>query len=132
MQFLMGLDDVYQPIRSSILTREPLPDVKTAFSLISRKESHRGSSSGSVGTKVLVFAAKSPDNNTYNKKKQNKNSNEICTNPSYGLPGHSIEKCYKIFGYPDHIKKKWANTQRTSDNFSRNNITSSSIEVPTS
>ncbi|GKE78697.1 putative transcription factor interactor and regulator CCHC(Zn) family protein [Tanacetum coccineum] len=75
MQFLMGLDDVYQPIRISILSREPLPDVKIAFSLISREESHRGSSSGSVGTKVSVFAAKSPDNNTYNKKKQNKNSN---------------------------------------------------------
>ncbi|KAJ9546309.1 hypothetical protein OSB04_018852 [Centaurea solstitialis] len=41
MQFLMGLDDVYLPIRSSILTTEPLPSVKTAFSLVSREESHR-------------------------------------------------------------------------------------------
>ncbi|GJV10198.1 putative transcription factor interactor and regulator CCHC(Zn) family protein [Tanacetum coccineum] len=32
--------------------------VKIAFSLISREESHRGSSSGSAGTKVSVFAAK--------------------------------------------------------------------------
>ncbi|GKF22939.1 hypothetical protein Tco_0075261 [Tanacetum coccineum] len=58
MQFLMGLDDIYLPIRSSLLTREPLPDVKIAFSLISTEESHRGSSSGSAGTKVSVFAAK--------------------------------------------------------------------------
>ncbi|XP_071695774.1 uncharacterized protein [Rutidosis leptorrhynchoides] len=41
MQFLMGLDDVYQPIRSNILTRDPLPSVNTAFSIISREESHR-------------------------------------------------------------------------------------------
>ncbi|GJX64294.1 putative transcription factor interactor and regulator CCHC(Zn) family protein [Tanacetum coccineum] len=33
--FLMGLDDVYQPIRSNILTKEPLPLVKTAFAVIS-------------------------------------------------------------------------------------------------
>lgn len=50
MQFLMGLNDVYQPIRSSILSRETLPDVKDAFAIVSREESHRGiafSSSGS-------------------------------------------------------------------------------------
>ncbi|GJX67197.1 ribonuclease H-like domain-containing protein [Tanacetum coccineum] len=42
MQFLMGLDDVYQPIRSSILTREILREAKDAFVIISREESHRG------------------------------------------------------------------------------------------
>ncbi|GJR74711.1 hypothetical protein Tco_0087076 [Tanacetum coccineum] len=42
MQFLMGLDDVYQPIRSSLLTRDHIPDVKTDFSIISREESNRG------------------------------------------------------------------------------------------
>ncbi|GJS24273.1 ribonuclease H-like domain-containing protein [Tanacetum coccineum] len=34
MQFLMGLDDVYQPIRSSLLTREILPEVRDAFLII--------------------------------------------------------------------------------------------------
>nr|GEX13164.1 ribonuclease H-like domain-containing protein [Tanacetum cinerariifolium] len=60
VQFLMGLDDIYQPIRSNLLTKEPFLDVKTAFSLVSREESHRGSSSSSSGTKsqVSVFAAK--------------------------------------------------------------------------
>ncbi|XP_076893850.1 uncharacterized protein LOC143545969 [Bidens hawaiensis] len=40
MQFFMGLDDVYQQVRTNLLTREPLPTVKTAFSIISREESH--------------------------------------------------------------------------------------------
>ncbi|GKC59535.1 hypothetical protein Tco_1087133, partial [Tanacetum coccineum] len=48
MQFLMGLDDVYQPIRSSILTREILPKAKDAFLIISREESHRGIPASSV------------------------------------------------------------------------------------
>ncbi|GJY29242.1 hypothetical protein Tco_0405009, partial [Tanacetum coccineum] len=47
MQFLMGLDDVYLPIRSSLLTQTELPDVKDAFVIVCREESHRGLGSGS-------------------------------------------------------------------------------------
>nr|GEU73559.1 hypothetical protein [Tanacetum cinerariifolium] len=64
--------------------------VKTAFSLISREESHRCSFSSSAGTKVYVFATKSHNNNTYNKKNQSKNPNVIFSNPNCGHPGHSI------------------------------------------
>nr|XP_043639162.1 uncharacterized protein LOC122610233 [Erigeron canadensis] len=45
MQFLMGLDDMYVNVRSTILTKKPLPDLKTAYSILSRDESHRGLSS---------------------------------------------------------------------------------------
>nr|GEW09254.1 putative Gag-polypeptide of LTR copia-type [Tanacetum cinerariifolium] len=86
MQFLMGLDDVYQPIRNSLLSGDPIPDLKTAFSVISREESHRGSSSSSSRNKpqVSVFPARGPNNNNYNKKNQpNKNSNVVCTNPDH-------------------------------------------------
>ncbi|GJV79571.1 ribonuclease H-like domain-containing protein [Tanacetum coccineum] len=40
----------HQPIRSRLISRETLPDVKDAFSIISKEESHKGiaSSSGSV------------------------------------------------------------------------------------
>nr|GEV82318.1 hypothetical protein [Tanacetum cinerariifolium] len=41
MQFLMGLDEVYAPIRSMILTTDPIPDVRGSFSTLSRDESHR-------------------------------------------------------------------------------------------
>nr|GEU89080.1 ribonuclease H-like domain-containing protein [Tanacetum cinerariifolium] len=56
MQFLMGLDDVYAPIRSIILTSEPIPDVKGAFATLSRDESNRdtqsqGGSKSSSGSK---------------------------------------------------------------------------------
>ncbi|XP_071738729.1 uncharacterized protein [Rutidosis leptorrhynchoides] len=40
MQFLMGLDEVYQPIRSNLLMTNPLPNVKTTFTVISKEESH--------------------------------------------------------------------------------------------
>ncbi|GJU70540.1 ribonuclease H-like domain-containing protein [Tanacetum coccineum] len=50
MQFLMGLDDSYMQIRSSILSRETLPDMRSAYATISSEESHRvvvGSIAGS-------------------------------------------------------------------------------------
>ncbi|GKG27965.1 hypothetical protein Tco_0406292 [Tanacetum coccineum] len=50
MKFLMGLDCSYMQIRSSILSREVLPDVRSAYATISSEESHRitfGSNAGS-------------------------------------------------------------------------------------
>ncbi|GKA75345.1 ribonuclease H-like domain-containing protein [Tanacetum coccineum] len=41
MQFLMGLDDSYMQIRSSILSRETLSDVRSAYAIIYSEESHR-------------------------------------------------------------------------------------------
>nr|GEW96438.1 ribonuclease H-like domain-containing protein [Tanacetum cinerariifolium] len=38
MQFLMGLDDSYMQIRSSILSKEVLPDVKSTYAIISSEE----------------------------------------------------------------------------------------------
>ncbi|GJX89363.1 ribonuclease H-like domain-containing protein [Tanacetum coccineum] len=37
MQFLMGLDDCYQPIKGALLTRDPRPEVKDAYNVISKE-----------------------------------------------------------------------------------------------
>ncbi|GJU68846.1 hypothetical protein Tco_1255105 [Tanacetum coccineum] len=37
MQFLIGLIDVYQPIRSNILAKDPLANVNDAFYVVSRE-----------------------------------------------------------------------------------------------
>ncbi|GJT90950.1 hypothetical protein Tco_1079795 [Tanacetum coccineum] len=135
LQFLMGLDDGYQPIRSSLLTRDLILDVKTGFSVISREESHRGSSSSS-GNKAhaFVFAVKVHNTNKFKKNSSSKNPILVCTNPNCGLTGHTIEKCYKIVGYPEHIKKKWANNGNNNNqrSFSSNNSSTSTVEAPTS
>ncbi|GJX05540.1 hypothetical protein Tco_0191456 [Tanacetum coccineum] len=54
------LDDVYQPNKSNILTRDPLPLVKTAFAVVLRDESYKNVTSCSVSkvSFVTVFAAK--------------------------------------------------------------------------
>ncbi|GJU96968.1 ribonuclease H-like domain-containing protein [Tanacetum coccineum] len=54
MQFLMGLDDVYQPIRSSLLTQTELPEIKDAFIIVCREESHRGLGKGGSSKNVEI------------------------------------------------------------------------------
>ncbi|GJX74218.1 ribonuclease H-like domain-containing protein [Tanacetum coccineum] len=86
VEFLMGLDDVYFPIRSSLLTQTELPDVKDTFVIVCRKESHRGLGSG--------FS------NQNNKGQYNSLS---CKN--YGMKGHTIDRCFEIIGYPNGFKR---------------------------
>ncbi|KAJ9563367.1 hypothetical protein OSB04_008527 [Centaurea solstitialis] len=98
MQFLMGLDDIYQPIRSSILTNEPLPSVKTAFSIVSREESHRGVSvSNNIGMKNQTSAYFGKASET-KRKPGFKNPSLNCKH--CGANGHTIERCFKIIGFP--------------------------------
>ncbi|GJU13549.1 hypothetical protein Tco_1135945 [Tanacetum coccineum] len=100
-----------------------------------KEESHRGSSSSSGNkAQAFVFAAKVHNTNNFKKNSSAKNPNLVCTNPNCGLTGHTIEKCYKIVGYPEHIKKKCANNGNNNNqwSFSSNNSSTSTAEVPTS
>ncbi|GJV60640.1 hypothetical protein Tco_1466740 [Tanacetum coccineum] len=67
MQFLMRLDDVFNSVRSIILTTEPIHDVKYAFATLSRYEYHKNSYSSSKNVKARpsAFAAR-PINNNWN------------------------------------------------------------------
>ena len=104
MQFLMGLDESYSPIRSNILMQDPLPTLRVAFSIVSREESHKGNKPSSSANKGLTsaFASKSFDSNKFQKNQgnsnNNKNNNLVCKN--CGIKGHTIERCYKLVGYP--------------------------------
>ncbi|GJW76284.1 putative RNA-directed DNA polymerase [Tanacetum coccineum] len=92
MQFLMGLDDSYMSIRSSILSRETLPDVKVAYAIISSEESHRmasGSVSGpSQRAQTSAFLSNGPARNNF-QRNQNSNSNNFRPNSSNFRPNNS-------------------------------------------
>ncbi|GJZ12978.1 putative RNA-directed DNA polymerase, partial [Tanacetum coccineum] len=115
MQFLMLLNDVYQPIRSTILAKEPLPNVKDAFYVVSREESHRGLHPGSSSSSKIqhaAFIAKTNNANNFNKSVNGNNNNNANRGPNpnrlcknYGLIGHTIERCYEIIGYPAGFKR---------------------------
>ncbi|GJV11475.1 Ras-related protein RabA2a [Tanacetum coccineum] len=64
MQFLMGLDDSYMSIRSSILSRETLPDVKIGYAISSSEESHRKWHLGvQLATFIVQFKDKGAERN---------------------------------------------------------------------
>nr|GEY46946.1 receptor-like serine/threonine-protein kinase ALE2 isoform X2 [Tanacetum cinerariifolium] len=81
MQFLMGLDECYLSVKSSLLTMDPLPEVKDAYVIVSREESHRGFPKSSSVTEAklnaISFAAKSSNNF----KRSNNNGFKKVANP---------------------------------------------------
>ncbi|GJZ40642.1 ribonuclease H-like domain-containing protein [Tanacetum coccineum] len=148
MQFLMGLDDCYQPVRTTLLTRDPLPDVKDAYATVSREESHRGipETPEAIDAKMHAtsFATKSYNqnkkgtNNNFNRNNfrgngpnnvKGPNPNLICKN--CGFTGHTIERCYELIGYPPGYKKPNAPKQNVfKPNFNANCDTKGSDKQP--
>ncbi|KAJ0628213.1 putative RNA-directed DNA polymerase [Helianthus annuus] len=123
MQFLMGLDDIYQPVRTNLLTREPFPSVKVAFSIVSREESHRLASNGSKGQNVS-FVTKS--NQSFDSRKKNTrgpNPNLKCSHCN--MLGHTVDRCYEVIGYPPGFRKR-SGGQSYRSNVSNNNNKSNS------
>nr|GEX78164.1 hypothetical protein [Tanacetum cinerariifolium] len=56
MQLVIGLDDVYAPARITLLTIQPLPTIKEAFSLLSRDETYKNINFGSFRVKASSSA----------------------------------------------------------------------------
>ncbi|GJS75492.1 ribonuclease H-like domain-containing protein [Tanacetum coccineum] len=96
------MDDVYQPIRSNFLPRDPLHDLKDAFATIFREESiifrevsHR------VHT-CNVFDKHQPNafvinfNNNFQRRSINNNNNSRCPNLNFIYVGHHIGTVAKL------------------------------------
>ncbi|GKE06899.1 hypothetical protein Tco_1398917, partial [Tanacetum coccineum] len=112
--FLIGLDDVFNSVRSIILTTKPKPDVESAFATLSRDESHMNSHSSSKNVKVGPYAfATRPSNSNWNSNRNNTNTNN---NRKFGrlsnlvfkhcnMIRHTIDRCFELVGYPPGVKK---------------------------
>lgn len=97
MQFLSCLDSSFSQAKSHILLMEPLPSVRAAFSIISREESHQKNGSSvtiSNKTQTSGFTSK------INEQKRGKIKNPKLQCKHCGLKGHTIERCFKIIGFP--------------------------------
>ncbi|XP_024029706.1 uncharacterized protein LOC112094030 [Morus notabilis] len=117
MSFLMGLNESFAQVRGQILLMDPLSAINKVFSFISQEERHRKVSSQSISTGDLshsmAFAAKndsfskpsngSPSSSAAGNKNQRKDR-PFCTHCNYH--GHTIDKCYKIHGYPPGFRQR--------------------------
>ncbi|KAH7853115.1 hypothetical protein Vadar_033437 [Vaccinium darrowii] len=107
MQFLMGLNDTYNPIRGQILLLKPVPDIREAYNMVTQDEKQREIGNDSLTENFSVAAAvRFPKGSNSNKSFGNpssfpSNSNNeglfcrYCKNDT-----HTIETCYKLHGFP--------------------------------
>ncbi|GKB12012.1 ribonuclease H-like domain-containing protein [Tanacetum coccineum] len=69
LQFLIGLDDSYMQIRSSILSRKVLPNVRSAYATISSEESHKVAAGSIAGSsqrnQASAFVSNVPKRNNF-------------------------------------------------------------------
>jgi hypothetical protein len=110
MQFLMGLNDSYSAICGQLLLNDPLPTMNKVFSLIIQEERQRMIKSASVNQNVFqnsaALVSRSPVS-SYNSSNTNRNPKQYLKKPTCshcGVLSHTIEKYYKIHGFPPGFK----------------------------
>ncbi|XP_075487401.1 uncharacterized protein LOC142526717 isoform X2 [Primulina tabacum] len=97
LQFLIGLNDSYIPIRSQILMMTPLPTVGQVFSILSQEETHRSLVPMDTQPASVFYSS----HHKYEETKKNQNQNPNHNYCDYcNWTGHTKTTCYKLVGYP--------------------------------
>ncbi|GKB23181.1 putative RNA-directed DNA polymerase, partial [Tanacetum coccineum] len=100
----------------SILSRETLPNVRSTYVIISSEESHMVTSGSLSGT------SQRPNDN--GNRITAGGSTLVCEN--YGFNIHTIDRCFKIIGYPVDFGKRKAGSNFKGKNVSNNDVGSNS------
>ncbi|GKD55073.1 ribonuclease H-like domain-containing protein, partial [Tanacetum coccineum] len=120
MKFLMGLDDHYMQIRSSIFSREVLPDRSHTSYAFSATVPNRGNFQRSQVFNNFQRPYSNVRPNDNGSRRTVGGSNLICEN--CGFNGHTIDRCFKIIGYPPNFGKKKAGQNFKGKNVSNNAV----------
>ncbi|XP_075104151.1 uncharacterized protein LOC142178470 [Nicotiana tabacum] len=114
--FLVGLNESYNTVKSNILMISPLPSVSKAYSMLQHDERQRETSLAlSFSSDSVSFSASSiPSTHSQNhggKIPFNQKIHLESKKPRQPImcryckkPGHTIEKCYKLHGFPSDFK----------------------------
>uniref|UniRef100_A0A1J3K0A7 Retrotransposon gag domain-containing protein n=1 Tax=Noccaea caerulescens TaxID=107243 RepID=A0A1J3K0A7_NOCCA len=97
IDFLMGLNDCYDNIKSQILMKKTLPSLSEVFNILDNDDSQR---SARTVPKPSTFQIAS---NSYAPHEYQK-SRPVCSH--CGGLGHIVDRCYKKHGYPPGLKNK--------------------------
>ena len=101
----MGLNDSFSHVRGQILLMDPIPSVEKVFSLLIQDEKQRlvgqdNNNGPFVESTALAAKAMNLDSKIFKKGKEKPTCSHC------GLHGHTMEKCYKLHGYPPGYKTK--------------------------
>ena len=102
MKFLMGLGESFSQVKTQILLMDPLPSIKKAYSLFIQEEMPR-SVRNSIKVESTTLATKSQNFATSGHNAKGK-KRPLCTH--CGKLGHTVDKCYKLHGFPPGFKFK--------------------------
>ncbi|KAL0405593.1 UNVERIFIED_CONTAM: Retrovirus-related Pol polyprotein from transposon RE1 [Sesamum latifolium] len=103
MQFLMGLNSVYDHMRHQILATEPLPHITKVFAMIVQMEKQMQVET-KVGDTAAAFQVQSGEiQKQYKKKPYIGKKSLYCNNCQ--RTGHSKDTCSRIHGVPDRYKE---------------------------
>jgi len=104
--FLMGLNDSFSNIRGQILLIEPLPPINKVFSLVLQDERQREVFGGNFPSSQFTdsSALLSSTSSTSQNVKQQSHCKTKPTCSHCGVIGHTVEKCYRIHGFPPGFK----------------------------
>ena len=117
LQSIMKLNDQYSVVRGHILLMSPTPTAVQAYRMITQEENHKEISSSHPDSMVFLadkrnsyvnnyrnqfsgtgqssgFNAGNPNNQNFGNKKSKAGSNYHCTHCK--VPGHSVDRCFKI------------------------------------
>ena len=103
MQFLMGLNDTYNGVRSNILMMTPLPNVRQAYSIVNQDEKQRQMTSGSTENFSIAAAVQNQSNN-FPQNSSNDFFNKHCSHCDKN--GHTIETCRILKYYCSYCDKR--------------------------
>ncbi|KAG7594818.1 Reverse transcriptase RNA-dependent DNA polymerase [Arabidopsis thaliana x Arabidopsis arenosa] len=104
-KFLMGLNESYDQTRRHILMLKPIPKIEEAFNMLTQDERQKSIKPSSRVDSVAFQAITDVDaENAYIAAYNTMRSAQkpVCTN--CGKLGHTVQKCYKIIGYPPGYK----------------------------
>jgi len=122
LQFLMGLNDDYNSVRGNILMMTPLPIISQVYSMLIQEEKQREiRSNGHFLADSASLAVESykphqayrgrfdkfetkPESISRFERIEGKKSGLFCNYCK--KPGHIIEKCYRLHGFPPNSKFK--------------------------
>ncbi|XP_021739726.1 uncharacterized protein LOC110706126 [Chenopodium quinoa] len=101
LQFMMKLTDQYATIRGNILMMQSLPKVTKAYRLFAQAERHKEISQTAVH-KTESLACSNDSGMQYRRQSSKPGENYYCTHCQ--IPGHSIDRFFKLKGFPPGLK----------------------------
>ncbi|XP_074346317.1 uncharacterized protein LOC141685090 [Apium graveolens] len=116
LQFLMKLNDRFSAVRANILMMTPIPNVTQVYRIVAQEEDHKEFSQSAITDNLAFTADRKPyyqGQNSYSQTqgfrpninnfvKKKPHNNYYCTHCK--MAGHSLERCFKIHGFPPNFK----------------------------